>query len=366
MPFNHLAANHQSRACLGSNVFSNCELQHMPHSEWLDRRAIRSQRYRVPANQRTCHRGLRYVSRQQQLYVDDSAEQLRSLGLPFNDLAADDQSCAFDGGFAVCGGELCGMPYNSKLDDGKFRSQPDWVCPDRNAHVPVSDSLRLLPCEQQLHAEFYGLLRLPPGSFPEHHDAWWERAEPRCGRIPNYCGAVCIMPFDYHLGCGSLQSQHNRLPADQCPRDSGLLFVPCGRQLFFVGHRPHRLRKFGMPFDNLAADHESLACRGCHLLSDWELQHVPYNIELDHGDVQSRHDGVRLDGVARFPVAHSMRFVPCEQQLHAQFSSLLRLPRCRLAKHCNARGRSAESHYRVVPTRLLGLPYNVSLDRRGI
>jgi hypothetical protein len=30
------------------------------------------------------------MSRQQQLYVDDPAEQLRDLGLSFNDLAADE------------------------------------------------------------------------------------------------------------------------------------------------------------------------------------------------------------------------------------------------------------------------------------
>ena len=36
---------------------------------------------------------------------------------------------------------------------------------DGNAHVPDADALRFLPCEQQLHAQFGGLLRLPPGGI---------------------------------------------------------------------------------------------------------------------------------------------------------------------------------------------------------
>jgi len=257
------------------------------------------------------------------------------------------------------------MPYDSKLDDGSFRSQPDRVCLDRNACIPVADALRLVPCEQQLHAQLDGLLRLSPGSFPEHSIARRKRTEPRCGRIPNHGGAVRIVSPDYNLGCGSLQSQYNRFPAAQCPRDSCLQFVPRWRQLHFDDH-PQRLREFRVPSNDLAADQQSGALDGGCTVRGRELFGLPFHRELDDGSFRSQHDGVCLDWVARFTVADPLRVVPCEQQLHADLNSLLRLPRRCLAKHCDARRRGAESHYRGVPTRLLTLPYDLSLDRRGI
>jgi len=93
---------------------------------------------------------------------------------------------------------------------------------------------------------------------------------------------------------------------------------------------------------------------------------MPHDVELDHSNVQSQHDGVYLDGVARFPDADALRILSREQQLHAEFSSLLRLPRRCLAKHRKARRRGAESYYGRVPDRLLALPHDVSLDGSGI
>jgi hypothetical protein len=56
----------------------------------LDDGNFQSQRDRVSADQWPCQRALHILPHQQQLSFDDRTERLRELGLPFNDLAADE------------------------------------------------------------------------------------------------------------------------------------------------------------------------------------------------------------------------------------------------------------------------------------
>jgi hypothetical protein len=128
---------------------------------------------------------------------------LRKLRLPSDHLAADEQSGALLSRIRLCGSELFDLPHNKGLGRSFVRSQRDWFCFDGDAHVAFADTLRFLPCEQQLHTQFDGLLRLPPGSFPEHHDNWRVGTESRHVRIPDYGSSLRDVPPDYYLGRGS-------------------------------------------------------------------------------------------------------------------------------------------------------------------
>jgi len=151
---------------------------------------------------------------------------LRELAMPFDNLAANQYTGPLDFRSRFCGGELCHLPYNSRLDFGGVRSQCYRFCLDWNTHVPGADSLRLLPCEQQLLAQFGGLLRVPPAGFYEHHDHWRSGAESRHGRFPDDGISVRYLPPHNYLGGGSFQSQHDRLPAHECACHRGLQSVP--------------------------------------------------------------------------------------------------------------------------------------------
>jgi len=126
------------------------------------------------------------------------------------------------------------------------------VCLNRNTHVTDADAMRFLPCEQQLHPQFDGLLWVPPGSFPEHHDAWRERTEPRRSRVPDYGSAVCLVPHNYYLGSRSFQSCFNWLRADQCPCHCNLRSCHIGNNYALTIAR--RIAEIRMPLDDLAAD----------------------------------------------------------------------------------------------------------------
>jgi len=127
---------------------------------------------------------------------------MRNFRLSFNHLAADECSGAFHGRACFRAGELLQLPYTSGLDRA-VQSQHYWVHLNRNAHVPNADALRLLPHQQQLHAQFDGLLWLPPGSFPKHYVDWRQRTEPRHGWVSDYGLGLRVMPSDHHLVCGS-------------------------------------------------------------------------------------------------------------------------------------------------------------------
>jgi hypothetical protein len=118
---------------------------------------------------------------------------MRNFRVPFDHLAADECSGALRRRACFRAGELLQLPYASGLDRA-VRSQQYWVHLDRDAHVPNADALRLLSCEQQLHAQLDGLLWMPPGGFPEDHDA-----ESRHGRVPDYGFGLRDMSSDYYL-----------------------------------------------------------------------------------------------------------------------------------------------------------------------
>ena len=190
---------------------------------------------------------------QQQLQFDDRIDILRQFAMPPHYLAADDYTGALHFRPRLRGSELRELPYSGRLGRGLLRSQRHRIRTDRNAHVPDTDTLRRMPYQQQLLAEFSRLLRLPPSSIRQHHDDWRLSAEPRHRRLPDDRIGVRELPPDYDLVRGSLQSQRNRLPADEWARERGLQSLPPQQQLQF-DHCPNRLRKFTMPPHDLAAD----------------------------------------------------------------------------------------------------------------
>jgi hypothetical protein len=135
--------------------------------------------------------------------------------MPFDHLAADKQSRALHRRRRFCRSELFHMPYDNRMDRGGVRSQCHRVHADRDAHVSDADRLRGMPCEQQLHAQFGGLLRLPPGCLSRHRDDWRLGSESRRGRISNYGSAVRIVPPDHYLVRGRIQSRLNGFPPDE-------------------------------------------------------------------------------------------------------------------------------------------------------
>src|ERR1700694_3063111 len=111
-----------------------------------------------------------------------------------------------------------------------------------------------------------------------------------------------------------------------------------------------------MPFDDLAADHRSAALRSWKHIRRSELFHLPHDGELDHGDVRSQHDRVCVDGISCLSEPDRLPVLPCKQQLHAEFDSLLWLPSGCLAKHCDPWRRGAESYYGRISDLLFDLP----------
>ena len=121
--------------------------------------------------------------------------------MPFDDLAANHHAGALHIRTEFCGGELLHLPYDLRLDCCVVRSQCYRIYLDGNAYVANADAVRLLPYQQQLQPQFDGLLWLPPGGLPEHHDDWRERSEPRHGGISDFGFGVRDLPPDHHLGC---------------------------------------------------------------------------------------------------------------------------------------------------------------------
>jgi hypothetical protein len=143
------------------------------------------------------------------------------------------------------------LPQHNQLDNGDLQSQHDRVRVDWHAHVADANAVHVVPCEQQLHAEFHRLLRMPLRRIPEHHDDWRQRPEPRYGRLPHDCGGLLHLPPDYNMGGWSFRSQRYWVPTDQWTRGRDVRAVSHQQQLRF-GDCADRLRKFWMPFDYVA------------------------------------------------------------------------------------------------------------------
>ena len=140
--------------------FRLCQL---PHHHRLGRREIRSQHHRLPAGQfpptraRRQSHGLHRLPHRRQLQSHDAAQRLRQLRLPPHHLAANQQSHALHGRRPFCRCQLLHLPQHHCLEYRLVRSQHHRFRADRHAHVAHPDALRLLPRQQQLHAQFRGL-----------------------------------------------------------------------------------------------------------------------------------------------------------------------------------------------------------------
>ena len=196
-----------------------------------------------PSDQWPCERGLRAVPHQQQLCVDDCADRLRKLAMPSDRPGSRRIIPCTPRPAPLLPRRTVPLAIPRQAGRGGVRSQRHRVYADRNAHVPDADALRVVPCEQQLHAQFSGLLRMPPGGVSEHRNDRRIGAESRHGRIPD--DGVGSAPRCHPIttwAAGVFNHSRDRFPADQQPRDRGLHSVPHQRQLR-LDDRPDRLRK---------------------------------------------------------------------------------------------------------------------------
>jgi hypothetical protein len=101
---------------------------------------------------------------------------------------------------------------------------------DGIAHFSDANALRFLPREQQLHAVFDGVLRLPHHGVEQHGDTGWIGTQSHYGRIP---AGLLDLPLDDELDNVDIQSQHYNIPADRgAPHDGDVRAVPYKRKLF--------------------------------------------------------------------------------------------------------------------------------------
>src|SRR5260370_19087969 len=115
MPFDNVAADHESRASIGRAGFWPCQLHDVPYDDQLDDGNVRPQHDRVYADQWACQCGLRNVPHQQQLQLDDLADRLREFGMPYYHLAAHHQSSTSHVRRALCNYELLTLPVVRQL-----------------------------------------------------------------------------------------------------------------------------------------------------------------------------------------------------------------------------------------------------------
>ena len=96
-------------------------MHNVPHDCKLDHGDVRSQHHGIRAHQRARQCGLRFLPYQQQLYVDDRADRLRELTVPFDDVATNEQPGAFHIWGSFCGGELFHVSYDGELEHSGLR-----------------------------------------------------------------------------------------------------------------------------------------------------------------------------------------------------------------------------------------------------
>jgi hypothetical protein len=139
-------------------------LRQLPYDQGLGRGKLRSHLNRISAYERARQCPLRVLPHQQQLQLDDRADGLRELRLPFDEMAADDNPRTLDIGDGFCGDELRELPYDQGVGLGVVRPQHDWLYFDRHTRLSHTNALRVMPHQQQLHAYVgkHGLHWLPP------------------------------------------------------------------------------------------------------------------------------------------------------------------------------------------------------------
>jgi hypothetical protein len=92
-------------------------------------------------------------------------------------------------------------------------------------------------------------------------------------------GKLRELPYHQGLGLGEFRSHLHGIPADEWPRECALRFLPHEQQLQF-DDRADGLRKLGMPFDEMAADHNSRTLDVRFVFCSHELRELPYHERL--------------------------------------------------------------------------------------
>ena len=217
------------------------------------------------------------MSHQQQLH----AELGRLHGLPSTGVAKHDDAwreCAESRDLRIPD-DSCGVffvPPNYNVGRREIRSQHDWIHAGGNAHVAGADTVLGVPHQRELHVEFDGLHGLPSTGMAEHDNPWRECAESRDLRIPDDSCGVFFVPPNYDVGRREIRSQHNGIPTNQQAHYGSMQPMPHQRKLF-AEHRADRLRKFGLPFDDVAADEQSRALNGGPGVRGGKLLDMPHN-----------------------------------------------------------------------------------------
>jgi len=157
---------------------------------------------------------------------DDRIDILRQFAMPPHYLAADDYTGALHFRPRLRAVNCCELPYSGRLGRGLLRSQRHRIALTGTHTSPTPTPCAACHINNNYSLNFSRLLRLPPSSIRQHHDDWRLSAEPRHRRLPDDRIGVRELPPDYDLVRGSLQSQRNRLPADEWARERGLQSLP--------------------------------------------------------------------------------------------------------------------------------------------
>src|ERR1700674_5158729 len=187
-------------------------------------------------------------------------------------LAGDQRPAAPHGRTIICRGELHQLSYDGDIRNSYLGPQHDRVRTDGIAHFSDADPVRVVPCEQQLRAEFNSLLWLPSGCLAKHNYSGRRGTEPYYGRVPD---RLFDLPFHCELDHFNFQSRHYDIPVDRCAHDRSLRAVP--REWELQRHVTHRLLQ--LPHCGLAEHHDSrrVGTESHHLRVSNHLRVVPHH-----------------------------------------------------------------------------------------
>jgi len=215
---------------------------------------------------------------------------IAEIRLPFNNLAADEESSALPHRVEVCGNELRGLPHDSSGRRSFDHATTGFAL--TGTHLSAdADALRLLHVNNN-YTLSRGLLWVPKRAFPT--------PRPLAGTYPNHVTAGFPITASSCATCHAITTwaagvfDHSApAPADQCARQRGLQFVHIN--------------------NNYAANHHATDVEfGCHLtawqqttnpvhptpehICSGELFHLPHDGELDHGNFLITAHRVCLNG----------------------------------------------------------------------